>query len=85
MSDRVAAEQIVGGVRQPQRHDSAWKHVTGEASYIDDLPERADLLHVYPGISARAHAEIAGIDLESVRQSPGVVLVPSVGSWFCGR
>ncbi|HEX5079210.1 MAG TPA: xanthine dehydrogenase molybdopterin binding subunit [Geminicoccaceae bacterium] len=74
-SERTVFEQIRGGVRQPQRHDSAWKHVTGEASYIDDLPERADLLHVYLGISARAHAEIAGIDLESVRQSPGVVLV----------
>jgi xanthine dehydrogenase large subunit len=75
MSDRIASEQIRGGVRQPQRHDSAWKHVAGEASFIDDLPEREGLLHVYLGISARAHAEIARLDLEPVRQAPGVVLV----------
>ena len=74
-SERTVFEQIRGGARQPQRHDSAWKHVTGEASYIDDLPERADLLHVCLGISAMAHAEIAQIDLEPVRRAPGVVLV----------
>ena len=60
MSERLVAEQIRGGVQQPQRHDSAWKHVSGEASFIDDLPERADLLHVYLGISARAHAGSPG-------------------------
>jgi len=74
MPDQLAPEQIAGGVRQPQRHDSAWKHVSGEARFIDDLPERADLLHVYLGISARAHAEIRKLDLEPVRQAPGVVL-----------
>jgi xanthine dehydrogenase large subunit len=77
MSEPMAPEQIAGGARQPQRHDSAWKHVTGEASYIDDLPERADLLHVYLGISARAHGQITRLDLEPVRQAPGVVLVLS--------
>ena len=75
MPEQAVVEQIAGGVRQPQRHDSAWKHVSGEASFIDDLPERADLLHVYLGISARAHAEITQLDLEPVRAAPGVVLV----------
>jgi xanthine dehydrogenase large subunit len=68
-------EQISGGVHQPRRHDSAWKHVTGEAAYIDDLPAPAGLLHVYLGISAKAHARITGLDLEAVRAAPGVVLV----------
>jgi xanthine dehydrogenase large subunit len=77
MPDQMAPEQIRGGVQQPQRHDSAWKHVSGEARFIDDLPEREDLLHVYLGISARAHAEIARFDLEPVRQAPGVALVLS--------
>jgi xanthine dehydrogenase large subunit len=75
VSEQRGAEQIAGGVQQPQRHDSALKHDSGEASFIDDLPERADLLHVYLGISARAHAEITQLDLEPVRKASGVVLV----------
>jgi xanthine dehydrogenase large subunit len=69
------AERISGGAGQPRRHDSAWKHVSGEAGYIDDLPEPAGLLHVYLGISARAHARIARLDLDPVRRAPSVVAV----------
>ena len=35
-----------GGVHDPRAHDSARRHVSGEALYIDDLPEPAGLLHV---------------------------------------
>ena len=35
----------------PRTHDSARRHVTGEALYIDDLPEPAGLLHVQLGLS----------------------------------
>ncbi|MCH7555118.1 MAG: xanthine dehydrogenase molybdopterin binding subunit [Proteobacteria bacterium] len=59
----------------PPRHDSAHKHVTGQAVYIDDLVEPAGLLHVYFGISAHAHARITRLDLEPVRAAEGVVLV----------
>jgi xanthine dehydrogenase large subunit len=69
------SERISGGVHSPRRHDSAVRHVTGEAAYIDDLPEPAGLLHVYLGISTKAHARISSIDLEPVRRAPGVVLV----------
>ena len=62
-------------IKVPMRHDSAHKHVSGEATYIDDLPEQAGLLHVYLGISARPHALITDMDLEPVRNAPGVVLV----------
>jgi xanthine dehydrogenase large subunit len=75
MPEPMTLERISGGVSQPRRHDSAWKHVTGEAAYIDDLPAPAGLLHVYLGISAKAHARITSIDLEAVRAAPGVVLV----------
>ena len=75
MSDRMSAERIEGGVHQPRRHDSAWRHVIGEAAYIDDLPAPAGLLHVYLGISAKAHARIGRVDLEPVRTAPGVVMV----------
>ena len=41
----VKASKIKGGVHTDQRHDSAHKHVTGEAIYIDDMPEPAGLLN----------------------------------------
>jgi xanthine dehydrogenase large subunit len=75
MSDRLIAERIEGGVHEARRHDSAWKHVSGSATYIDDITPPADLLHVYLGISARAHARIRHLDLTPVRQAEGVLLV----------
>ena len=56
---RGIAERIAGGVQPAARATTApGKHVTGEATYIDDLPAPAGLLHVYLGISAKAHARI---------------------------
>ncbi|NND89450.1 MAG: xanthine dehydrogenase molybdopterin binding subunit, partial [Granulosicoccus sp.] len=56
-------------------HESAHLHVSGEASYIDDLPEPAGTLHAALGLSDRAHATIRALDLQAVRRSPGVVAV----------
>ena len=56
-------------------HDSAEKHVAGEALYIDDLPEPAGLLHLYVGQSGRAHARVTRLDLTAVRAAPGVICV----------
>ena len=69
------SERIQGGVHEPRRHDSAVRHVTGEAAYIDDLPEPSGLLNVYLGLSTKAHARITSLDLAAVRRAPGVVLV----------
>ncbi len=66
---------IQGGVNEAIAHDSALKHVTGQAIYVDDIPEPAGILHAAPGLSARAHARIRSIDLSAVRKAPGVVLV----------
>ncbi|WP_434623381.1 xanthine dehydrogenase molybdopterin binding subunit [Azospirillum sp. B2RO_4] len=68
-------ERIQGAVHDPRRHESAHKHVSGEAVYLDDIAEPAGLLHVYLGLSSRAHASIRSIDLSPVRQAPGVVAV----------
>ncbi len=70
-----AADRIDGAVHDPRRHDSAHKHVSGEAVYIDDIPEPAGLLHVCLGLSEKAHARIRSIDLGPVRAAPGVVRV----------
>ena len=64
-----------GHVGQPIPHDSATKHVTGEARYIDDIPTPPDTLHVQIGMSERAHARVVSLDLANVLAAPGVVAV----------
>ncbi|BCB07810.1 xanthine dehydrogenase molybdopterin binding subunit [Vreelandella venusta] len=54
-------------------HESAEKHVTGKAAYIDDLKAPADALHVALGLSPVAHGTLTALDLEAVKQAPGVV------------
>ncbi len=54
-------------------HDSARKHVSGTALYVDDLPEPTDLLHCYVGTSDVAHARVLSLDLTAVGKYPGVV------------
>ncbi len=68
-------DRVSGAVHDSRRHDSAPKHVSGEAVYIDDIPEPAGLLHVYLGLSERAHARLVAVDLNAVRAAPGVVAV----------
>ena len=74
-----AATQISGGVATDRRHDSAHKHVTGEAVYIDDMPEPAGTLHGCLGLSTVAHGAIIAMDLAAVRAAPGVVDVLTAG------
>lgn len=54
-------------------HDSARKHVSGKAHYVDDLPEPSNLLHCYFGTSDIAHGRVLSMDLSAVEQYPGVV------------
>ena len=70
MSDRIQ-----GAAHEARTHDSARRHVTGEALYIDDLPESAGLLHIQLGLSTKAHARITRVDVEPVRAAEGVVCV----------
>jgi len=67
--------EISGGAHRPRKHDSAHKHVTGTADYIDDIPEPAGTLHGYLGLTDRAHARITSLDLDAVRSCEGVVAV----------
>ena len=70
---------IEGGVGSSIAHDSSRKHVTGEAIYVDDIPEPPGTLHVELGLSERAHARIKRIDLAPVSAAPGVVRVIAAG------
>ncbi|WP_085920442.1 xanthine dehydrogenase molybdopterin binding subunit [Halomonas sp. CSM-2] len=54
-------------------HESANKHVTGKAAYIDDIKTPADALHVALGLSPVAHGTLTKLNLEGVRQAPGVI------------
>ena len=75
MDKTQAAERVSGAPGLPHAHDSARKQVTGEARYIDDMPEPAGLLHIQVGLSERAHARLTELDLQRVRNAPGVVAV----------
>jgi xanthine dehydrogenase large subunit len=56
-------------------HDSAAKHVSGEALYIDDMPEPPGLLHAFLRLSEHAHAKITRLDVTAVAAVPGVAAV----------
>jgi xanthine dehydrogenase large subunit len=70
-----ATARIRGGVHSAVAHDSARKHVTGAAVYVDDMAEPAGTLHAAPGLAAKAHARVRRLDLSAVRAAPGVVAV----------
>ncbi len=71
----LTAAAIKGGVATNQRHDSAAKHVTGTAVYIDDIAEPAGTLHGCLGLSTIAHGTVKSLDLDAVRSAPGVIAV----------
>ncbi|WP_305985644.1 xanthine dehydrogenase molybdopterin binding subunit [Roseibium sp. MMSF_3544] len=63
-------------VRKGLPHDSAIKHVTGKATYIDDIVEPLGTLHVVPGWARHAvRGRLNAVHLEEVRAMPGVVAV----------
>ncbi len=66
-------DRISGGVAESLRHDSAAKHVSGSANYIDDIPLPANALHGCVGLSQVAHGKILEMDLSAVWKAPGVV------------
>ena len=74
-SSLAEAPPVAISSAEAKLHDSARKHVTGEARYIDDLPEAAGTLHLCFGLSPHAHARIGTMDLSAARAAPGVVAV----------
>ena len=67
-------QDLVTGVGRSVKHDSAPKHVTGEAVYVDDRLEFPNQLHVYARMSDRAHARIVRIDTSPCYNVPGVAI-----------
>ncbi len=69
------SDGIRGGAHAAIRHDSAHKHVTGEAVYIDDMPMLPGTQHAWLAVSPHAHARIKRIDTAKARAHPGVSAV----------
>jgi len=77
-ADVIARQHLAGiqsGVGKSNRHESADKHVSGEAIYIDDRLELPGMLHLCPRLSEHAHARILSIDTGPCYAIPGVVSV----------
>lgn len=62
-------------VGTPLAHESAHLHVSGQATYTDDIPEATGTLYAALGLSREAHARISAMDLTRVRAMPGIVAV----------
>src|ERR1700730_777184 len=75
-SQHIAADpaplRVVG---VPTRHDSAVRHVSGSAVYVDDVREPTGTLHLAVGGAPAARGRITKVDLDAVRSAPGVVAV----------
>jgi xanthine dehydrogenase large subunit len=57
-------------------HDSATLHVTGRATYVDDIREPEGLLHLAPGFASDgAVGRIISANFDKVRHVPGVVAI----------
>lgn len=66
------AQQMKGGAGQSRKHESADKHVSGKAEYIDDKLTLPGMLYLCPVLSQHAHARIINIDTTACYRVPGV-------------
>ena len=66
---------IRGGAHDAIRHDSAHKHVTGQAVYIDDMPMLPGTQHAWLATSPHPHARIQCINTAKAEAFAGVAAV----------
>ena len=75
VAEASEALKVKGLSGQSQKHESAHKHVSGEACYVDDQMAPTNTLHAYVGLSTVARARITELDLSKVEAAEGVVAV----------
>ncbi|MGA3144033.1 MAG: xanthine dehydrogenase molybdopterin binding subunit [Verrucomicrobiota bacterium] len=63
---------LTSAATKPAPHESAHKHVTGEAVYTDDPPAGKNFLEVWPVCAPHAHARILKRDASAARRVPGI-------------
>tara|TARA_R110002060_G_scaffold67887_1_gene76544 strand:- start:1418 stop:3772 length:2355 start_codon:yes stop_codon:yes gene_type:complete len=67
-----------GKVGKSHPHESAIRQVSGQARYVDDMPQPANLQYAAVGTSPEASGTLNSIDLTAVWASPGVTDVITV-------
>ncbi|MEP1446742.1 MAG: xanthine dehydrogenase molybdopterin binding subunit [Paraglaciecola sp.] len=67
-----------GAAGKSHKHESAARQVSGQARYVDDMPEATNLHHVAIGVSPVTAGTITSIDLSQVKSSAGVIDVITV-------
>ncbi|WP_028220959.1 xanthine dehydrogenase molybdopterin binding subunit [Paraburkholderia oxyphila] len=77
--EEAKAREPFAQVHVSRAHESAHLHVSGRATYTDDIPNVAGTLHAALGLSQKSHARIVSMDLSKVRATPGVVAVLTAG------
>jgi xanthine dehydrogenase large subunit len=75
LRETVEIEPPLRVVRVAAAHDSATRHVSGSATYVDDIREPEGTLHIAPGGAPFARGKLKAVDLDAVRCAPGVVAV----------
>jgi xanthine dehydrogenase molybdopterin binding subunit/xanthine dehydrogenase small subunit len=75
IADKKVARYLSPRPDAPQPHESAHKHVTGEAIYVDDVAQSQTMLEVWPVCSPHAHAKILRRDAAEARAMPGISVV----------
>ncbi|MEH6445218.1 MAG: xanthine dehydrogenase molybdopterin binding subunit [Oceanospirillaceae bacterium] len=68
----ASAQKLATGVGKKVAHESAARHITGEAIYIDDRLEYPNQLHLYPVLSDVAHGVITHVNIEQCLKVTGV-------------
>ncbi|HEX8437436.1 MAG TPA: xanthine dehydrogenase molybdopterin binding subunit, partial [Archangium sp.] len=80
--DSARAEQPAPArtpLHAPAPHESGLKHTSGEALYVDDMPQPPGLLVGHLVTSPHAHARLLRLDVSRARALPGVLAVLSAG------
>lgn len=62
-------------VGEPVSDESAALHVTGRATYVDDIPTPDDVAHGVLALCTIAHGRITNIDVARAARQPGVLAV----------
>jgi xanthine dehydrogenase large subunit len=73
MNARLPTSPILQAVGASPAHESAHLHVSGGATYTDDIREPHGTLHAAIGSSPVAHGRLRGVDLSAVLASEDVV------------
>jgi xanthine dehydrogenase large subunit len=71
--NKETAQHLITSNIKNTPHESAVRHVSGSARYVDDIPAPANLAHAAIGISSEASGYICSIDLTDVFASEGVI------------